>query len=260
MWRQRLAMVVSMVAMLAACSDADPVSGSGGATATATTGEVTVFAAASLTDAFTEIGDAVEAAHPELEVTFNFAGSQQLATQIAQGAPADVFASADQRQVDLVVAAGLADGDPAVFAHNRLEIVVEPGNPRDIATLGDLARDDVTVVVAAEQAPAGRYARTALGRAGVTLSPASLETDVRGVLTKVALGEADAGIVYASDVVAAGDRVDGVAIPDDRNVVATYPISLISGAPNLDAGRLFIAAVRSEAGRATLERHGFGAP
>jgi molybdate transport system substrate-binding protein len=193
-----------------------------------------------------------------LTVTFNFAGSQQLATQIAEGAPADVFASADRWQMD--TAGGDVTGDPLVFAHNRLAIVVEPGNPMRITALPDLARDDVTVVLAAEQVPAGRYSRDLLARVGVMVSPVSLETDVRAVLTKVALGEADAGIVYTSDIVAAGDRVDGVAVPDDHGVIATYPMAVLDGAPNPDAGRLFVDAVRSAAGQASLGRHGFTAP
>lgn len=223
-------------------------------------GGVTVFAAASLTDAFTDLGAAFETAHPDTTVTFNFAGSQQLSTQVLEGAPADVFASADQRQMGIVADAGLADGEPAVFAHNRLEIAVEPGNPTGIATLGDLAGDGVVVVLAADEVPAGRYAREALDAAGADVDPASLETDVRAVLTKVSLGEADAGIVYASDIAAAGDRVRGVAIPGDDNVVAAYPIAGLRDAPHPAAARAFVAMVRSDEGRATLERYGFTAP
>ncbi|CAN5871039.1 molybdate ABC transporter substrate-binding protein [soil metagenome] len=239
---------------LSACSPAtaDPT-----ASDNALNGEVTVFAAASLTDAFTEIGQTFEAAHPGATVTFNFAGSQQLSTQIVEGAPADVFASADQRQMDSVVDAGLTAGAPAAFAGNRLEIAVEPGNPTGIATLADLARDDVTVVLAADEVPAGRYAREALDAAGVTAAPVSLETDVRGVLTKVSLGEADAGIVYASDIAAVGDRVDGVEIPDEHNVTAAYPIAALRSAPRSAAGQAFVAMVRSEVGQETLGRHGF---
>lgn len=259
MARPRLAAVLGVLIALTACAATgapDAVRASPGRVA----GEVTVFAAASLSDAFTEIGRRFEATHPDVAVTFNFAGSHQLATQILEGAPAGVFASADPTQMDVVAEAWLVAGRPAVFARNRLQIVVEPGNPKQVVTLRDLRRDGVSVVLAAEQVPAGRYARDALERAEVALSPVSLETDVRAVLAKVALGEADAGIVYASDVATAGDRVDGVEIPDAQNVVATYPIAALAGAPNPDAARAFVAAVRSDAGRAALERAGFAPP
>lgn len=265
--RTQLVLVAALV-LLAACGGAaaETTSGSTGAASTGAadaplTGDVTVFAAASLTEAFTELGTAFEAMHPETTVTFNVAGSQQLATQIAtDGAPADVFASANQTQMDVVADADLLDGDPVVFARNRLEIVVEPGNPADVTTLEDLGRDDVTVVLAAEEVPAGQYAREALDAAGVTVRPVSLETDVRAVLTKVALGEADAGIVYTSDITAADERAEGVAIPDEDNVIAAYPIAALRDAPNAAAGRAFVALVRSEEGRRTLDAYGFVAP
>lgn len=257
--RLRLTALAGVLIVLAACASAEE---SDGATSPQDTlaGDVTVFAAASLTDALTEIGSEVERMYAGVTVTFNFAGSQQLATQIVEGAPADVFASANLAQMDVVADAGLVAGHPVMFARNRLQIVVEPGNPRRIATLRDLQRDGVTVVLAAPQVPAGRYARAALDRAGIALSPVSLETDVRAVLSKIALGEADAGIVYASDVAAAGDRVTGVEIPDAANVVATYPIAALDAAPNAEAAQAFVAAVRSEAGRAALARAGFELP
>lgn len=266
--RMRLLLMAASLVLLAACGGAaaDTTPGPTGATSTgaseeAVTGDVTVFAAASLTEAFTELGSAFEAMHPETTVTFNFAGSQQLATQIAtDGAPADVFASASQTQMDVVADADLLDGDPVVFARNRLEIVVEPGNPADVTMLEDLGRDDVTVVLAAEEVPAGQYAREALDAADVTVQPVSLETDVRAVLTKVALGEADAGIVYTSDIAAAEERVEGVAIPDEDNVIATYPIAAQRDAPNAAAARAFVALVRSDEGHRTLDAYGFVAP
>jgi len=158
-------------------------------------GEVVVFAAASLTDALEAIAADLEAATPGLDVVFSFAGSQQLAAQIAEGAPADVFASADETQMDVVADAGLVAGEPRTFARNSLAIAVEPGNPLGIRGLADLARADVTLVLADEDVPAGRYAAAALEAAGVTVAPASLEVDVRAVLSKVALGEADAAPV-----------------------------------------------------------------
>jgi molybdate transport system substrate-binding protein len=231
------------------------------ASAGTVSGNVTVFAAASLTDAFTELGTAFEAAHPGTTVTYNFAGSQQLAAQITTGgAPADVFASANPAQMASAVAADVVSGEPAVFARNRLEIAVEPGNPAGISGLEDLGRDDLAVVLAADQVPAGQYAREALTAAGVPIDPVSLETDVRSVLTKVALGEADAGVVYASDVAAANGRVDGVSIPDEANVVATYPIAVLQHAPNPVAARAFVDFVRADVARDVLEAHGFGAP
>ncbi|HEY8338257.1 MAG TPA: molybdate ABC transporter substrate-binding protein [Egibacteraceae bacterium] len=223
-------------------------------------GEVVVFAAASLTDALEAIAADLEAATPGLDVVFSFAGSQQLAAQIAEGAPADVFASADETQMDVVADAGLVAGEPRTFARNSLAIAVEPGNPLGIRGLADLARADVTLVLADEDVPAGRYAAAALEAAGVTVAPASLEVDVRAVLSKVALGEADAGIVYRSDIVAAGGDVDEVAIPPDDNVVASYPIALVDGSPNPAGGALFLAAVASDAGREVLAEHGFTAP
>jgi molybdate transport system substrate-binding protein len=262
----RSLLLVAALAMLAACgtgaettTDDMPAAASDGAVTVS--GDVTVFAAASLTDAFTELGAVFEDAHPDTTVTFNFAGSQQLATQITTGgAPADVFASANTTQMDVVADAGLLAGDPAVFARNRLEIVVEPGDPADVTTLADLGRDDVTVVLAAEEVPAGQYAREALDAAGISVRPVSLETDVRAVLTKVSLGEADAGIVYTSDIAAADDRVEGVAIPDEDNVIAAYPIADLRDAPNARAARAFVAMVSSEEAGKTLEAYGFDAP
>lgn len=258
--RARALLVAISLVAVGACgtAGADPATD---ATDGTVTGEVTVFAAASLTDAFTELGTTFQRAHPGTTVTFNFAGSQQLATQITTGgAPADVFASANQTQMDEVADAGLLAGDPVVFARNRLEVVVEPGNPADVTTLADLGRDDVTVVLAADEVPAGQYAREALDAAGVAVRPVSLETDVRAVLTKVSLGEVDAGIVYTSDVAAADGRVEGVTIPDEDNLIADYPIAVMQGAPNARAARAFLAMVRSHAGRETLDAHGFLTP
>jgi molybdate transport system substrate-binding protein len=219
--------------------------------------EVTVLAAASLTDAFTELGDAFEAANDAVTVRFGFAGSQQLATQVVEGAPADVLATADMAQMEIVAAAGATAGAPTPFAGNRLTIAVEPGNPLAIGTLADLADPDLALVLAAEEVPAGRYARALIDAADVALAPASLETDVRAVLAKVALGEADAGIVYVSDVVAAGDDVSRVDLPDDHDVTASYPIALLAGARSPDLGQAFIDLVQSDEGQAVLAEHGF---
>lgn len=220
-------------------------------------GPVTVFAAASLTDAFEAIGAAFEEAHPASDVTCVFASSSTLATQITQGAPADVFAPADRTQMDAVADTGLVAGRPVAFAGNTLEIVVEDGNPLDIRGLADLTREDVTVVLAAEEVPAGRYAREALDAQGLDVRPASLETDVRAVRSRVVLGEADAGVVYASDIATAGDGVEGVAIPADENVPATYPIATLDDASNPAAARAFVDFVTSADGRRLLREHGF---
>jgi molybdate transport system substrate-binding protein len=230
---RRLALVLLLV--LAACgSDAHGTDGP------------RVFAAASLTEVFTELGGA----------SFTFAGSSALVTQIEQGAPADVFAAADERTMQRLVDAGMVER-PVVFAHNTLEIVTAEGNPEGITGLADLAEPGITVVLADPSVPVGRYSQEALRKAGVTVRPRSLELDVKAVLTKVTTGEVDAGIVYVSDVDAAGDQATGVEIPADENVVADYPIAVVKDAPHPEAARAFIATVRSAAGRDALRRHGF---
>ena len=211
---------------------------------------VTVFAAASLTDAFKALGK-----DAGVQVTFNFAGSPTLVTQIEQGAKADVFASADTTNMDKLKNDGFTSGDTRVFAHNKLEIVVAPGNPKHIASLADLAKPGLVYISAGPAVPAGKYATQALAKAGVKVTPKSLEADVKSVLSKVELGEADAGIVYTTDVKAAGNKISGVPISDEDNVVATYPISSVKGANG--SARTFIDYVLSAAGQATLESFGF---
>jgi molybdate transport system substrate-binding protein len=171
-----------------------------------------------------------------------------------------VFASANQTQMDAVRDAGSIAGEPVVFARNRLEIAVEPGNPQDVGGLEDLARAGLKVVLAAEEVPAGQYAREALDAAGVAVTPVSLETDVRAVLSKVALGEADAGVVYTSDIASAGDEVEGVEIPDDLDVIAAYPAAVVADAPNPAAASAFVDHVTSADGQATLKQFGFSTP
>ncbi len=222
------------------------------------TREVVVFAAASLTDAFEAVGKAYEQAHPRTSVRFNFAGSQQLARQILDGAPADVFAPADMRQ--LQAASVTLAGEPKPFASNELVIAVERGNPLGVRGLADLGRADLTLVLAGEEVPAGSYARQVLERAGVEAEAASLESDVRAALWKVRLGEADAALVYASDVLAAGDAVTAVPIPPGENIVAYYPVAVLAGAPNPDAARDFVSFVESVEGQAVLRRHGLMPP
>jgi molybdate transport system substrate-binding protein len=220
-----------------------------------------VFAAASLTESLEQIGGAFEQAHPGSEIVFNFGSSSTLATQIVEGnGIADVYASADEASMGKVGAAGLVDGDRTTFARNRLQVVVGAGNPLGISGLADLARPGLKVVLAPAQVPVGRYGAEALAKAGVQVRPVSLEADVKAVLTKVVLGEADAGIVYATDVRAAGSTVEGVDIPDDHNVVATYPIAAVRNAGNPALAAAFVDYVLSHEGRRVLLDHGFLAP
>lgn len=226
----------------------------------APSGELVVFAAASLTDVLEPLTAAFVAEHPGVEVVANLAGSQTLASQLTEGARADVLITADLTQLAVVADAGLVDGDPATLATNGLAIAVEPGNPRAIAGLADLADAQLIVVLPAEEVPAGRYAREALTAAGVEVAPASLERDVRAARAKVELGEADAAVVYRSDVVAAAGRVDGVAIAPEHDVVARYPIARLTDAPNPGAAAAFVAFTLGDTGQAVLADAGFGAP
>lgn len=219
------------------------------------TATASIFAAASLKPAFDQMAPLLHRTQATY-VSFSYAGSQTLVAQLMQGAYADVFASADTVQMTTLQNAGLVDRTPRIFAHNKLEIVVEKGNPKRIRSLADLARPDLTIVLADPSVPAGKYARQALAKANISVHTASLEPQVTGVLSKVALGEADAGIVYASDIVTAG-RVDGVAIPDVQNVVADYPIAILKSANNKDGANRFISFVFSGRGQAILRDAGF---
>jgi molybdate transport system substrate-binding protein len=239
--------------LLAACG-----SSSGNAsTSPSISGTVSVFAAASLTAAFNALGTDFQRANSGVTMKFNFAGTPTLVTQIEQGAPADVFASADTANMDKLKGDGFTAGTPQVFARNKLEIVVGPGNPKGINGLADLARPGLIYITEAPTVPAGKYALQALKMAGVTVTPKSLETDVKSVVSKIELGEADAGIVYTTDVTAAGSKVTGVSIPDADNVIATYPIVAVKATTNSAAANAFIAYVLSAAGQAKLQSFGF---
>lgn len=222
--------------------------------------EVVVFAAASLAEAFTDLAEAYSAAHPDVRAVVNAAGSQTLAHQIIRGAPGDVFASADATQMAAVADAGHLARPAEVFASNRLAIAVEAGNPLGIQGLADLADPGVVVVLPAEQVPAGAYARQALAAAGVTLTPASLERDVLAARSKVALGEADAAIVYVTDVAGADGRVEGVAIAPDVNVRAAYHIGVLTNATDAEAAGAFLDLVLADQGQEILAQHGLGPP
>ncbi|MCE9621509.1 MAG: molybdate ABC transporter substrate-binding protein [Actinomycetia bacterium] len=223
----------------------------------AISGEVVVFAASSLTEAFTAIGEAFTEEYPDAHVTFNFAGSGDLVTQITQGAPADVFASADDSNMTKLIDAGENNGDPIVIAKNTFQIIVEPGNPKGIADLADLADPDLIVVLCADTVPCGKGASTILANAGVTVTAKSFEDKVKGVVTKVTAGEADAGIVFVTDVIAAGDAAEGVEIPSGLNVISNYPMVVTKGAPNAAAAQAFVDFVARAQGQAILALFGF---
>jgi molybdate transport system substrate-binding protein len=216
---------------------------------------VSVFAASSLTGAFESLGTIHSDENPGISFRFNFLSSSDLATQLEHGAEADVYASADVANMDEVVDAGLVDEAPKIFVRNELQIVVSPGNPRGIESLEDLADPDLVVALCVADCPAGAYARAALSKAGVEVDAGSLEPDVKAVATRVELGEADAGIVYASDVAALGDSASGVPIPEHLNVIATYPIAVLKEASSEARG--FVDLVLSKRGQEVLEKHGF---
>jgi molybdate transport system substrate-binding protein len=246
-WR---ALILVVAALCGACGNSAPSSPSG------LSGTITVFAASSLTAAYTAIGKDFQNAHPGSMVKFSFGGSSTLVAQIQQGAIGDVFASADQPNMQKAVDAGLVAGSPSIFAHNQLEIVVAAGNPKHLAGLSDLARSGLVVVLCAPVVPCGRYAAQALQKADVAVKPASQETDVKAVVSKVALGEADAGIVYVTDIQAAGAKVQGVEIPAGQNVVADYPVAILKDSQNAPLAKAFVSYLLG-AGQQTLARYGF---
>jgi molybdate transport system substrate-binding protein len=225
--------------------------------ATAHAETVTVFAAASLTDAFKAIGKDFEATNAATQVEFNFAGSSTLARQITEGAPADVFAAADEENMEKVRA---QVSSPQIFAGNRLAIIVPKGNPKAVATLADLEKPGLTIALAARAVPVGRYALEAFKKAGVTPPASSNEADVKAVVTRVSMGEADAGIVYATDIAAGGDKIQGIAIPDAHDVRAKYPIATVKASKNGTGALAFVRYVLSPEGRRVLTAAGFLAP
>jgi len=209
-------------------------------------GEITVLAASSLTNAFTVLGSEFSATYPGTKITFSFGSSADLATQIEQGAPADAYASADAKNMDRIVAAEANAGEPVNFVRNRLAIAVEKGNPKEIANLTDLTKNGTVVVLCDPSVPCGKFADEVLANADVTLTPASREPSVKATLSKVELGEADAAIVYVSDVASSG-KVDGVEIPDDVNVVTTLPIVSLADSDNSAVAQAWVDFVVSHA-------------
>lgn len=234
---------------------------------------LTVFAAASLTEVFEELGALFRRRHPGITLRFNFAGSHQLAAQLEYGARADVFASADQRWMERVHDQGLTDGDPVIFAHNHLVVILPAANPAGIVRLEDLGRPGIKLILAAEEAPVGAYTRAVLRKLSsqpgngadyegrVLANVVSEEENVKGVVAKVQLGEADAGLVYRSDVTRGiASRLRVLEIPHAANMVASYPIATLAGSEAPAAARAFVELTRDPEARAVLERHGFTVP
>jgi len=231
-----------------------------GGASTGVTGAVTVFAAASLTESFGTIKKRFEAAHPGTTVTFQFAGSSALATQINQGAPADVFASAAPKNMATVTDAGNGAGAPVTFVKNQLVIAVAKGNPKGIASLADLGRPGLKVALCAEVVPCGAAAKTALAAAGVKIAPVTLEQDVKAALSKVKLGEVDASLVYRTDARAAASNVDAVEFPESAKAINDYPIVALKTAPNPSGAAAFVAFVQTPAELKVLSDVGFQRP
>jgi len=261
-----LSSLLPVALLLVACGGDEP-EGDRGTTSPsagepALDGTLTVLAATSLQDAFEDIEAAFEAEHPGVDVEVTTDGSANLATAIIEGGvPADVFASADEANLKKVVDEGLADeDDAAVFVTSLLQIVVGEGNPLGIEILEDLTDPEISLSLCKADVPCGSYAQQAFEAAGLPVPPAGLEDKVSGVVTKVSLGEADAGLVYVTDVLAAADDVDGVDLAEDEQVVATYPASVLTEAPNPEAAAAFVAFLGGSAAIEILEGHGFGLP
>ncbi|MFJ3814286.1 molybdate ABC transporter substrate-binding protein [Streptomyces sp. NPDC090056] len=258
------ALTAALLVPLAACSSDDGKKDTGGSTATASgsaTGapaaNLTVLAAASLTDVFKTAGAAYEKSHPGTKLTFSFAGSQELVAQVSQGSPADVLVTADTKSMDKVKA---DTGAPAVIAKNRLVIATGEGNPHKVDDLKDLADTKLKVVLAAPEVPAGKYSKQILDKQKIAVKPVSQEPNVRAVLSKVQLGEADAGLVYRTDAESAKDKVDAVEIPDDQNAVAQYPAATLKESKNAGAAAAFVAWLSSPEGQKLLQDAGFQKP
>ena len=256
----RIAAVTAVVGLaLAGCGSSDEASSPTSASA-AGGGKIIVFAAASLKKSFTEIGKQFKTDNPGTDIEFSFAGSSDLVTQLTQGAPADVFASADTKNMDKAAKAGLLKGDPVNFASNTLTIVVAQGNPKSVASFKDLTQPGLQVVVCAPQVPCGSATEEVEKATGVQLNPVSEESQVTDVLNKVTSGQADAGLVYVTDAQGAGDKVTAVAFPESAEAVNTYPIAVLEQSKNPDLAQKFVALVTGEAGQKVLNAAGFAKP
>ena len=249
---------LALVLVSAACGSGSSKSSSTTTTKGALSGNLNVFAAASLTGAFNDAKTKLSAANPGLNLVYNFAGSNALVAQIQQGAPADVFASADQKNMQTLVTAGLVES-PVTFAKNKLQIAVAAGTPKGITGLADLAKPGVTVVLEAPGVPAGDYTRQVLAKKGITVTPKSLEADVKSALAKVTSGEADATVVYVTDVTAGGPKVEGVAIPDPDQPDISYPMAVVKASKNHTAAQAFVDSAVSGDVQKSLEAAGFPA-
>ncbi|WP_031480489.1 molybdate ABC transporter substrate-binding protein [Streptomyces bicolor] len=265
-WLQVTGAGAATLLALSACSSSDDSSSAGsgadapGSSSARLSGTVTVFAAASLKESFEKLGKRFEQEHPGTKVTFSFGGSDSLAASITGGAPADVFASASPKTMKIVTDAGDASGTPTTFVRNQLEIATLPGNPDGIDSLKDLTDSGLKVVLCDQEVPCGAAAQKALDASRLKLTPVSYEQDVKAALTKVELKEADAAVVYQTDVRAAGDKVEGVEFPESADAVNDYPITLLKDADNAEAAKAFIALVRSAAGQKVLTEAGFLKP
>lgn len=252
-------LAVATALVLAGCGSPTPAT-TPTQTSTGVTGDITVFAAASLTESFQKLGKEFEAANPGAKVKFNFAGSSALAQQINQGAPADVFASAAPANMKQVTDTKAITATPTTFVKNTLQIAVPKGNPGKITGLADFAKADLKIALCAEQVPCGAASKKVFEAAKITAAPDTLEQDVKAVLTKVSLGEVDAALVYRTDVKAAGDKVEGKDFAEADKAVNDYPIAQLDKAPNAAAAKAFIDYVLSDKGKKVLSEAGFAAP
>ena len=258
---RRFTVIAAALAAVAAagCSSSGSGSSSSGATASPAGGTITVFAAASLTESFTTLGKQFEAAHPGDTVKFSFGPSSGLAAEITSGAPADVFASASPANMDQVVSAGDASS-PQNFAKNVMEVATPPNNPGSVSSVNDLAKKSVKVALCQPQVPCGVVAAEVFKNVGITVKPVTLQPDVKSVLTQVETGNVDAGMVYVTDVNAAGSKVKGVTIPASDNASTTYPIATVSKSTNQSIAQAFVAYVLSPEGEQVLKTAGFEQP
>jgi molybdate transport system substrate-binding protein len=266
---RRLALVTAAAAAMTGCSSSSSPSTAAGSSSSsapaassspaAQTGTITVFAAASLKETFTQLGRQFEAAHPGDTVKFSFGASSALAAQINSGAPADVFASAAPKNMDQVVTPGNAS-NPQDFAKNTAEVAVPPGNPAKVTSVNDLAKSSVKVALCQPQVPCGVVAAGVFKNASITVKPVTLQPDVKSVLTQVETGNVDAGVVYVTDVMAAGSKVKGVAIPAGENASTLYPIAALAHSKYPSIAQAFVAYVLSPTGRQVLKAAGFESP